>query len=66
MTKEQLKIEMVKSDWFFQKKIDFRLIDENEIRRVEFEINIRPVRKFCYISVNEVILLKKVSVLLIS
>ena len=51
---------------FFPKKTDFRLIDENEIRRVEFEINNRPVRKFGYLSANEVLLRKKVSVELIS
>ena len=51
---------------FFPKKTDFRLIDENEIRRVEFEINNRPVRKFGYLSANEVLLRKKVSVALIS
>ena len=51
---------------FFSKKTDFRLISENEIRRVEIEINNRPVKKFGYSSANELLLRKKASVVLIS
>ena len=51
---------------FFPKKTDFNLIDENEVKRVENEINNRPIRKFCYLSANEVFLRKKVSVALIT
>ena len=41
---------------FFPKKTDFNLIDNTEIKRVEKEINNRPVRKFGYLSPNEVFL----------
>ena len=51
---------------FFPKKTDFTLIDKKEIRRVEKEINNRPVRKFGYLTPNELYLQKKVSVALIS
>lgn len=50
---------------FFPKKTDFNLIDEKEIKRVESVINDRPVRKFGYLTPNEVFLQKKVSVALI-
>jgi IS30 family transposase len=39
---------------FFPKKTDFRNIPLSEIKRVENEINNRPVRKFGYLSPNEV------------
>ena len=41
---------------FFPKKTDFNLIDEKEIKRVEKEINNRPVRKFGYLTPYEVFL----------
>jgi len=41
---------------FFPKKTDFNLIDKKEIKRVEMEINNRPVRKFGYLTPNEVFL----------
>ena len=41
---------------FFPKKTDFNLVDKSEIRRVEKEINNRPVRKFGYLTPNEVFL----------
>jgi IS30 family transposase len=41
---------------FFPKKTDFNLIDKKEIKRVEREINNRPVRKFGYLTPNEVFL----------
>lgn len=44
---------------FFPKKTDFNLIDNKEIKRVENEINNRPIRKFAYLSSNEVLLLKR-------
>lgn len=39
---------------FFPKKTDFRFIPNDEIKRVEKEINNRPVRKFSYQTPNEV------------
>ena len=39
---------------FYPKKTDFNLITEKEIAGVEKEINNRPVRKFGYLSPNEV------------
>ena len=39
---------------FFPKKTDFNLVDNKEIKRVEREINNRPVRKFGYLTPNEV------------
>lgn len=42
---------------FFPKKTDFNLIEKEEIKRVEKEINNRPVRKFGYLTPNEVFLL---------
>ena len=51
---------------FFPKKTDFNLIDEIEIKRVENEINNRPIRKFGYLSANQVFLRKKVRVALIT
>lgn len=39
---------------FFPKKTDFNAISKAEIKRVENEINNRPVRKFNYLSPNEV------------
>lgn len=51
---------------FYPKKTDFNLIDSKEIKRVEIEINNRPVRKFGYLTPNEVFLQHKVSVALVS
>ena len=39
---------------FFPKKTDFNLVDLQEVKRVENEINNRPIRKFNYLSPNEV------------
>ncbi len=50
---------------FFPKKTDFNLIDNSEVKRVEKELNNRPIRKFGYLTPNEVFLTKKVSVALI-
>lgn len=50
---------------FFPKKSDFNNIDSIEIKRVENELNNRPVRKFGYLTPNEVFLQMKVSVALI-
>jgi transposase, IS30 family len=44
---------------FFPKKTDFNLIEKREIKRVEKEINNRPVRKFGYLSSNEVFLQRR-------
>jgi transposase, IS30 family len=44
---------------FFPKKTDFNIIDNKEIRRVEFELNNRPVRKFGYLTPNQVYLSKR-------
>ena len=44
---------------FFPKKSDFTTITNKEIRRVENEINNRPVRKFGYLSANQVFLQKR-------
>ena len=41
---------------FFPKKTDFNLIDRKELRKVEKLINNRPVRKFNYLTPNEVFL----------
>lgn len=41
---------------FFPKKTDFNLIDHKEVRKVEKLINNRPVRKFDYLTPNEVFL----------
>ena len=38
----------------FPKKNDFNLIRNSEVNRVEKEINNRPVRKFGYLSPNEI------------
>jgi len=43
---------------FFPKKTDFNLFSKKDIRRVEKEINNRPVRKFGYLTPNEVFLQK--------
>ncbi len=43
---------------FFPKKTDFNLFSKKEVRRVEKEINNRPVRKFGYLTPNEVFLQK--------
>lgn len=51
---------------FFPKKTDFNLICKSEIKRVEKELNNRPVRKFGYLTPNEVFLRLKGSVALIS
>jgi IS30 family transposase len=39
---------------FFPKKTDFNCVTIEEVQRVENEINNRPVRKFKYLSANEV------------
>ena len=39
---------------FFPKKTDFNSVTVEEVKRVEDEINNRPVRKFKYLSANEV------------
>jgi IS30 family transposase len=44
---------------FLPKKTDFNLIDAKEIKRIEKEINNRPVRKFGYLSSNEVYLRRR-------
>ena len=41
---------------FFPKKTDFNLIDKKEIKRVEKEVNNRPIRKFGYLTPYEVFL----------
>lgn len=41
---------------FFPKKTDFNVIDSKEVKRVEKLINNRPVRKFDYLTPNEVFL----------
>jgi transposase, IS30 family len=41
---------------FFPKKTDFNLVDKKEVLRVEKELNNRPVRKFNYLTPNEVFL----------
>ena len=41
---------------FFPKKTDFNEVTHNEVKRVEREINDRPVRKFNYLTANEVFL----------
>ena len=51
---------------FFPKKTDFDIICNAEIKRVENEINNRPVRKFGYLTPNEVFLKLKGSVALMS
>lgn len=51
---------------FFPKKTDFNIIHVDEIKRVENEMNNRPIRKFDYLAPNEVFLQLKVSVALIS
>lgn len=38
---------------FLPKKTDFNFVTENEIKHVEKEINNRPIRKFKYLSANE-------------
>lgn len=49
---------------FFPKGTDFNLVSLAEIKRVEKEINNRPIRKFNYLSANEVFSLTKGSVAL--
>ena len=44
---------------FFPKGTDFNSVTKEEIRRVEKEINNRPVRKFNYLTPNEVFLLRR-------
>jgi IS30 family transposase len=39
---------------FFPKKTDFNSVTGKEVKRVEIEINNRPIRKFKYLSANEV------------
>jgi len=51
---------------FFPKKTDFQKVTKQEIKRVEKEINNRPVRKFGYLTPNEVFLKLKGRVALIS
>jgi transposase, IS30 family len=41
---------------FFPKKTDFNLVDNKEVKRVEKELNNRPIRKFDYLTPNEVFL----------
>lgn len=41
---------------FFPKKTDFNIIESKEIKRVENEINNRPIRKFGYLTPNQVFL----------
>jgi len=41
---------------FFPKKTDFNLVDKSEIRRVEKEVNNRPIKKIGYLTPNEVFL----------
>ena len=48
----------------FPKKIDFNVISKAEIKRVENEINNRPVRKFKSLSPNEVFSRLKGSIVL--
>jgi IS30 family transposase len=38
---------------FFSKKTDFNLIDHHQIKKVEKELNNRPIRKFGYLTPNE-------------
>jgi IS30 family transposase len=49
---------------FFPKRTDFTLISKFEVKRVEKEINNRPVRKFGYLSPNEIFSRLKSSVAL--
>jgi IS30 family transposase len=51
---------------FFPKKTDFEQVTNAEIKRVENEINNRPVRKFNYLTPNEVFLKLNGSVALMS
>jgi IS30 family transposase len=51
---------------FFPKKTDFNTIPKSKIKRVENEINNRPVRKFNYLTPNEVFSRMKGSVALMS
>lgn len=51
---------------FFPKKTDFNNVSKAEIKRVENEINNRPVRKFDYLTPNEVFSKIKGSVALMS
>jgi len=51
---------------FFPKKTDFNTIPKSEIKRVENEINNRPVRKFNYLTPNEVFSRMKGSVALMN
>jgi IS30 family transposase len=51
---------------FFPKKTDFNAVSKAQIRHVENEINNRPVRKFNYLTPNEVFLRLKGSVALMS
>ncbi|MDE3247368.1 MAG: IS30 family transposase [Bacteroidota bacterium] len=51
---------------FFPKQTDFNNISTAEIKRVEKEINNRPIRKFGYLTANEVFLKQKGSVALLS
>jgi IS30 family transposase len=41
---------------FFPKRTDFNLIDNKEIKRVENQLNNRPIRKFNYLTPIEVFL----------
>lgn len=51
---------------FFPKKTDFDKVSSSEIKRVEKEINSRPVRKFGYLTPDEVFLKLKGSVALMN
>ena len=41
---------------FYPKKTDFNLVTEKEIKKVEIKINNRPIRKFDYLSANQMLL----------
>jgi IS30 family transposase len=44
---------------FFPKKTDFNIISDQEVKRVENEMNNRPIRKFGYLTPNEVFLQRR-------
>lgn len=47
---------------FFPKKTDLRLVSNEEVREVEMKINNRPIRKYNYLTANEV-LQKKIALI---
>lgn len=51
---------------FFPKKTDFNTVSKSEIKRVENETNNRPVKKFNYLTRNELFSQLKGSVALMS